>query len=87
MNTQTIKWQWSIEDTGLNRDEVLEEPAESFEAAKAAIEAYLAKQPEYAGLLRGVIGRKTLVLREDGEFGWDYDSFREGGDGQWRLWE
>lgn len=87
METQQVKWEWSIEDTALDCDEVLEEPAESFEEAKAAIEAYLAKQPEYAGLLRGVIGQTVTTDLGDGEFSEKYTSWMEGGDGQWRAWD
>ena len=86
MNTQQVKWEWSIEDPIMTSTPVCEEPADSFEDAKAKIEAYILARGNLPRM-RGVIGRETLVQREDGEFGWDYDSFRVGGDGQWRLWE
>ena len=82
MTAQTkVKWEWSIQDTGVTGYKVLEDPAESFEAAKTAIEAYLAKNPKNT-CLRGIIGKIEAT-----ELGPEYTMWMQDGEGQWRIWE
>jgi hypothetical protein len=79
MTTQVqVEWSWDIENTGTMGYEVLEEPAESFEEAKALIEAYLAKDPEDT-CLRGSICKTESSEAMYKETFWEQDA-----DGQWK---